>query len=243
MESIFKKTTHIRYTLGDRRYRATGIFFEYANNHYLITNRHVVEHEHNISPEFLRIIIKPKTHKGESVPRKVQLFDEDGTKRWFCPNGDEYIDLAIIPLRFNLVETGNEAFSSENILPENKNLQLAGSSAIVVGYPERFGQGESNTPVARSGQIATSYGSYFQDKPQFLLEAKLQDGMSGSPVLLKPSGLFHENQTEVFTTRGSGGASRLLGIHSGPIEFENRLDLHSCWYARLIRQTVADKTK
>ena len=240
MKHLFNKTVNINYQLGEKRYRATGFFLRYADEDYLITNRHVVEHEHGISPDHLRIVIQPKSRDANPIPRKVQLFTEDGQNRWFTSPREAYIDIAVIPLKFSLIETGNTAFSTQNILPESKDLELIGSSIVVLGYPERFGAGETNIPVARGGLISSEYGRNFQNEPKFLIEAKLQEGMSGSPVLLKPSGLFHEDQSDLFTTRGDGHSSRLLGIHSGPVEYQNRLDLHTIWYPHLIREIIAE---
>ena len=70
-------------------------------------------------------------------------------------------------------------------------------------------------PVYRQGMIASPYPTMFADEPCFLIDARLHEGSSGSPVLNSPhniltndKGAFHSSNTI------------LLGVFSADYDFD-----------------------
>jgi len=80
---------------------------------------------------------------------------------------------------------------------------------IFVGYPNGIWDVENNLPVVRRGITATPIGVDFRRAPQFLIDASVFPGSSGSPVFLF-------NNTGTFAKKGKGtvvgGRIMFLGL-------------------------------
>jgi len=236
---LFNKVTPIQYHLGDVRYRATGFFYRYAGEDYLITNRHVVEHEHGISPRHLRIKIKFKIKdRIENRPINLKLYDENNNEIWKTHPTNDSVDLAIIPLKMSLTSTNSGVIRSKHHVPQDTNLTVAGSKAIVTGVPGAIGAGESNSPMLRDGLISSIYGEPFGGNPCFIIDANLHQGMSGSPVFLHPNSMYDPSDESIF---GEGFPLYFLGVHSGPVDQENYYGLHRVWHPNLIWDIISNQ--
>lgn len=112
-----------------------------------------------------------------------------------------------------------------------------GDLVLVVGYPMEFHDRMHNLPITKSGTAASTYGAHFEGRPIFLIDANLQPGTSGSPVLM-PAG-------NVRRLRSGGVAMgnfppHLLGINSGEYSVESiKLGLHAVRYSNLIQEIVS----
>mgnify|MGYP000569075650 CR=1 FL=1 len=196
---LLERVTPIRYQLGQRTYRATGFFYRYGGEHYLITNKHVVEHEHDISPKSLRIQVKFKVgDKIDTRPVRVELFDDDGNERWLTHSKNPNVDLAAVPIAIDLTKTPTHFFSSKQHVPQDTNMTIAGSGVLTVGIPGPIAPGESNTAIVRSGVASSVYGEPFGGEPCFLVDSNLHDGMSGSPIVLQTNSMYNDSDETYF---------------------------------------------
>lgn len=233
MDTLFNRITPIRYQIGDARYRATGFFYRYAGEDYLITNKHVVQHEHGVSPDFLRIFLKFKLDGDkETRPVKLKLFDDSNEPKWLLHPRKSDVDLAAVPVDVDLSTTETGYFSTKHHVPQNTNLNITGSDIIIMGIPGPIGPGESDRRIIRSGIVSSTFGDPFGGNPCFIVDATMYDGMSGSPVLLRPNSMFDSSDEETFSS--DGFPIHLLGIHSGPIDQGNQYGLHRAWYPNLL---------
>lgn len=212
---------------------ATGFFYQSSDRHFLITNRHVViNEEESFFPETLRFII----HTSEITMTQVRsvvipLYTQEKKHVWLehPQKGVDLVALAVDPFL-----SQNDAvyyWSTANSFPSDSFL-IMGDHLQILGYPKGFYDRANNLPIARSGTVASAYGSHFDANPLFLVDANLHPGTSGAPVLSQPRSTLNKTNGSVALGQFP---SFLLGVNSG--EFLH-LGLNASWYADLITQIV-----
>jgi Trypsin-like peptidase domain len=157
----------------------------------LVTNKHVVIEQENV---FLRWTLQTPQGKpdyGNFIDVKFENFSQ----AWL-PHPDPEIDLAIIPvveMLRSLAGQGKKVFFvslDQSIIPtENQLKELQPlEDVIIVGYPDGISDSKNNIPIFRRGITATPAYMQFEGRKQFLIDAAIYPGSSGSPVLLYNSG-------------------------------------------------------
>ena len=139
----------------------------------------------------------------------------DFEKAWI-PHPDSDIDLCIMPIHqlykeykpnpYNLYLT----YLSENDIPSQDEIEEFShiEDIIIVGYPDGVWDGKNNLPLVRRGITASSLHYDFDGKPQFIMDAAIFGGSSGSPVLLYNEGQYIAKNGIMFGTR-----IKLVGIN------------------------------
>lgn len=84
---------------------------------------------------------------------------------------------------------------------------------IFVGYPVGLWDTTNLTPILRRGVTATPVFLDFQGKPQFLIDASVFPGSSGSPVFLYSAGWYSKRDGSVV----AGKRVKLLGVLSSVV--------------------------
>lgn len=123
-----------------------------------------------------------------------------------------------------------------NIVSDPSSIS-GGDLAEVVGYPAEK-RNFHRLPILRQALISSSYQASFYDSPYFVIDARLHDGMSGSPVVYAPSVVDLEvdeqeidsdwGTVEPFRVEGTTERkhTRLLGVHSGErLEFDDEISM------------------
>ncbi|MEE9214595.1 MAG: serine protease [Thermodesulfobacteriota bacterium] len=111
----------------------------------------------------------------------------------YTEHEDTDIDIATVnissiidnnPLIFfkNLKESNWADFNDEKLLPM--------AEVIFVGYPIGFSDQLNNLPIARAGKIASHPRVDFNGKPEYLIDAQVFPGSSGSPVFTLLNGKY-----------------------------------------------------
>lgn len=233
---LFRITALIKYKIGDKKYNATGFFANVNGSDYIITNKHVFEHELGIDADELAFHFLPTVEASDTQLHTISLEERD----WLThPSKDA--DVAALPLEeFEIDQTGNLAVTEDKFVSKYTDWILSGNSAIVVGYPEAGWFSQNKTPLVRNALISSFFGTQFNGDDCFIIDAKMHDGMSGSPVLIAPSAIMHDVDGNIlqFHYDELDEVPELLGIHSGPIHQDNQLDLHRIWYTDIIREIV-----
>lgn len=260
---LLEPIVKINYSLGNEQFVATGFYLDYDGDTFLVTNRHVFEHELGVSPEEIRITVRRAEDSENIEPLYVQTHDENQNPLWLTHPTYEKADLAVLPTDFEFEETGNSKYpegvmvSLEDditIGEENPRVDLLGGDAIVAGYPLAFEDSRSHSPIVRSGLISSSYGPFFNGEPCFIIDAIMHRGMSGSPVFTSPGTAYWSREQEgtlMWTPSGEEDLEfpvALLGVHSGPINDPDRyhgsqmkvadLQLNQVWYSDLILDII-----
>jgi len=221
---------------------ATGFFYMHDGKKFLMTNRHVVRDEiKNIYPDSLSIRVHSNsTNLAQNDDLFIPLYNNEGNNLWLeHPRLARNVD--IVALKINDVLKPSHLvtmINSQNFFPSDLVLGT-GEDTMVLGFPMGFHDDIFNLPVLRSGTIATPYPAPFRGNPFFLIDARLHEGISGSPVFTKPRNMFRDTRgnTRIVT----GNPFYFLGVVSAafPPNFEpNPLGLNVVWFANLVQEIV-----
>ena len=267
-QKIHGISTLIRTTCSECQSQGTGFFYQELapkdtdkndgwraiKNTWLVTNRHVIIQIHNgkelipdsVTFHMRRIVNNQPVWDPIELQRNILV-----ERALFHP--DKSIDVCIIDIYGLLKEKLNDgnqymawfAVSKENLPGENKIHPEVTSDAIVIGYPRGFYDQHNIFPIVKSGIVASKWGAFFDQKPYFLIDAKLFPGSSGSIVISKPTNLLVENGNLFHNTEKQFA---FLGVYSGepyqqhhPIEFEDiaiirksGFNVGIVWYGHLV---------
>ena len=73
--------------------------------------------------------------------------------------------------------------------------------ALFVGYPLDIYDRVNNLPIAREGMAATPLSVDYRCRPQFLVDASVVRGSSGSPVFVYYAGPWNDRYGELLARR------------------------------------------
>lgn len=155
---------------------------------FIVTNRHVVENVRRGG------LVFTQKHKGQPIiGQRFQLNIDDFPHAWFLhPDAD--IDLAIVPMRpleqaahDQGVELYYHAIDSR-LAPDAAQLRAldALEEILFIGYPSGVWDQTNLMPILRRGTTATPMLLDFEGRKEFLIDAAVYPGSSGSPVFVYP---------------------------------------------------------
>ena len=178
---------------------------------FLVTNRHVT----HFKDECTFFFTKARNQQpitGEIYP--VQLW---AVGDFWQTHPDPTVDVAIYPL--NPVLSYAKEFQGIELyyrpigpwhIPSDQQLAAfdALEEVVFVGYPNGIWDSTNNLPIFRRGITATPLAIDFEGKPQFLIDAAVHFGSSGSSVFLYNNGVFAKRGS----TPSLGSRIAFLGI-------------------------------
>jgi Trypsin-like peptidase domain len=142
---------------------------------------------------------------------------------------DPEVDLAVIVVSDLLTKYQSDSMpifavgAEENLIASSDALKKFQplEDILVVGYPDGISDTANNIPIFRRGVTATPVYMKFNGKKQFMIDAAIYHGSSGSPVFLYNVGAWiDENNMTQLGTRVS-----LLGVIWGVFETSTEGDL------------------
>ncbi len=192
-KQLMFSTVRVDTTSGDGM-EGAGTAFVVTTQHqglehvFLVTNRHVVEGQRTGSLVF--------TCGDQGMPvvgRGFKIEIDDFEHAWVLhPDAD--VDLAITPLK--PLEARVRAMHTEIYyhaidlasIPNTQQSELfdALESVLFVGYPNGVWDKANLMPILRRGTTATPITLDFEGRAEFLIDAAVYPGSSGSPVFLLP---------------------------------------------------------
>lgn len=236
--NLLSLTTTIIKFENKKKEHATGFFYNYNNNTYLVTNRHVLEHQHD-QPKEISIYLRNDQDITDYRRLDLPLYDDE-FPRWLIFPGLPSVDIAILPVGRKLSDittsepqTGSRALSAEQ-LPREDYFIESGQATRGVGYPRGYIDKDAYFPVTRIGMISTPYGHWFDGKPQFLIDSVMGQGMSGSPIYITDKIGY---KTADGSIQVKGPKTILLGVHSGNYNVmpqDEEMNIGHAWYPILI---------
>lgn len=157
-----------------------------GNFTFIVTNRHLVEGVRKGA-----LIFTQKRNGQPALGQRFQLNIEDFPQAWF-PHPNPEVDLAIVPLR--PLEEAARAQGVElyyhvidsRLVPDAVTLRSldALEEVVFVGYPSGVWDEVNLMPILRRGTTATPIALDFEGRAEFLIDAAVYPGSSGSPVFL-----------------------------------------------------------
>ena len=171
---------------------------------FVVTNRHLVEGVRSGG-----LVFTQKRHGQPALGERFQININDFSHAWFLhPNPD--VDLAIIPLRpleQAARDQGAELYYhaiDSHLVPDAAALRAldAMEQVIFIGYPSGVWDQVNLMPIMRRGTTATPMELDFEGRPEFLIDAAVYPGSSGSPVFVY--------QPDSLRPAQSGGGKKFL---------------------------------
>lgn len=207
----------------NREYSGTGFFYGFFKNGNqsvtcIVTNRHVVAGMTKLEMKWTRGTVLAGPDYGNIVDVRLDLQE---TQRVLL-HPDPNVDLAIIMVsdllnKYQAESTPIYAVSAdENLITSSDDLKKFQplEDILVVGFPDGISDTANNIPIFRRGVTATPVYMKFNGKKQFMIDAAIYHGSSGSPVFLYNVGAWiGENNLTQLGTRVA-----LLGVVWGVIE-------------------------
>jgi V8-like Glu-specific endopeptidase len=173
-----------------------------------------------------------KTNAFDRTQPHFQVVIQNFESQWI-KHPDTNIDVAVIPIAGimqKLIDDGKRLdvvpFDQRQLLTTNELSQIGVFQNVkFIGYPIGISDEQNNLPIARQGMTATDVSIDYEGRKEFMIDAAVFPGSSGSPVLIAEQGSY----TPMGGGLAVGNELRLLGIlYAGPefndkghIEFRN----------------------
>lgn len=171
----------------------------------LVTNRHVVQ-----GGKLARIVLTAVDRTSRVQHREIVIADLQSQCVY---HPDPSIDLACLAVGgiWNALEaeglTCQHVALGLNTIPSEEASIGDVEEILMVGYPSGLFDQTNNRPVVRRGITATAYSFDYGGEPNFLIDAAVFPGSSGSPVVIANHGAFSQGGTLVM-----GSRFHLLGV-------------------------------
>lgn len=179
----------------DKYWIATGFFYgkfhskinevESDYNTYLITNKHVL-----LNQKKILIRCNPK---NELNAKEFEINLYENNKEIWTSHTNDNIDVAVISVNFTFLKNleMDVEFFQENLNTAgiDKLIELGvseGDLIYILGFPMGLTGGIRNNVVVRLGCISQIQNTLKKLRMEFLIDASIFPGNSGSPVLLRP---------------------------------------------------------
>ncbi|MCX7840103.1 MAG: serine protease, partial [Anaerolineae bacterium] len=182
---------------GKRQWVASGFLYGVPKTRareydvYLVTNRHVLL---GLDNAYLRC-----NPQADKPAREFHLTLFDGDKPLWFVHPDNDIDIAAIPINFDLLaESGMQVAyfqadqHSATIEMMNALGVTEGDFAYVLGFPMGWVGQYRNAVIVRGGALARVRDALTRTSKIFLVDAFVFPGNSGGPVVLKPEAIAIE---------------------------------------------------
>jgi len=157
-----------------------------GNSLFVVTNRHLVEGVRQGG-----LVFTQGKNGQPLLGQRFQLNIDEFPHAWFL-HPDPSADLAIVPLRpleAAARERGIELYYhaiDTRLVPDAHRLAAldALEEVLFVGYPSGVWDQVNLMPILRRGTTATPIVLDFEGRPEFLIDAAVYPGSSGSPVFV-----------------------------------------------------------
>ncbi|MCP1760016.1 S1-C subfamily serine protease [Bradyrhizobium japonicum] len=167
----------------------------------VVTNKHVIA---GAEKGVFRWTLKNSSDGPDYGKFHDVVYEKDFEKGWLA-HPDPTVDLAIFLLgnTFEALAAAGSApygvFADEAAIPTGELFKdlLPLEDVLVVGYPDGISDIRNNIPVFRRGITATPVNIDFEGRKEFLIDAAIYPGSSGSPVFVYNQGSWLNRKNEV----------------------------------------------
>lgn len=174
------------------------------------------------APDSLTAYTRDPSDIRGTTRHHINLYDQSGEPIWRDHPDNKNIDIVLIPVDFEVQSAA--AFHRGDLLADPKRVS-GGQMAQVIGYPQAL-ENFHRLPILRQALISSPFYVAYHDSPYVVIDARLHDGMSGSPVIYSPgyielespireSEFLYSGEIEDIKGQTKRSHSNLLGVHSG----------------------------
>jgi hypothetical protein len=218
IEQLLFSTIRIEtYDSSNNKYFATSFIFNHVLKNemqypFIVTNRHVIKNKVLGKLAFMKALDN-KPILGDLYSLSITDFE-----RLWCCHPEEGIDVAVAPFLplLKYIENDDSGLKifykmfGDEIVPSKEEINKldALEEVIFIGYPSGIWDSKNLLPVIRKGITASSISIDFNGCKQFLIDASVFPGSSGSPVFLYNPGPYREKSGPVVI----GSRIMFLGI-------------------------------
>jgi hypothetical protein len=242
----------------------TGFFYKPAQELFLVTNWHVVTgidpttmvqiDPSSPLPRVMRFQFKQTVDaNGHPVPSggapiivgnfsKVINLYEARAAVWYEHSTRANVDVVALPLSQD--ELGEFANIPVNLVDQSPALiPTPGMDCFVLGYPEGM-VGPGLTPIWKRASIASEPNYNYRNKPAFLIDTATRNGMSGSPVIARHSGILKVSQGPLPGPEDIiGTVTKFVGVYSGRIgDDPMEVQLGMVWRSEVLGDILSKNT-
>jgi hypothetical protein len=208
---------------------ATGFIWRRREQHYLITNWHVVsgrnaqtgEQITTVQPDMLRAHFNTPIKNFGKRPCDIHIRDADNNPLWHIyPGRQRGCDVVAIPLP-TLGDDPTVNLYPINTLRSEADLAIRiGMDVYILGYP--FGLQPPGFPVWKRGSIASEPDLTRMGAGYMLVDTASRPGMSGAPVIRRSWGM-HLLENDAISA-DSTPQSKFVGVYSGRLHTKDPSD-------------------
>jgi hypothetical protein len=227
--------------------QATGFLWKVQDQHYLVTNRHVVTcrdfftdanlHAKGAHPNMLRARFQI-SGTPEKEEYDISIRDRDGNPLWLI-HPSKSVDIAVLP--FTPKEPVTIGLYPLNVLTNTGLYVAIGMDVFVLGFP--FKIKPPFFPVWKRGSIASEPNLARLTDGYMLVDTATRPGMSGAPVLRRSWGM-HVMGPGAQVADGNA-RTRFLGVYSGrvPTDHPSEAQIGLVWDGSYIDEIIAGGTR
>ncbi len=242
---------------------ATGFIISSNGQLYLVTNWHVLSgRDHDTG--------MPLDKVNCAIPNRIEVIYDKGKNKLLLPvlndnSKGKWIehrqydlkkqvivpiaDVALLPIESSQIPSSTK-LPILDLESYNKNIDIVPALSVsIVGFPfNNSNEFSNNLPVWITGFVASEPSENIQNRPLMYINAAGYSGLSGSPVIIRISGLY--TSTEGSLEIEPGYHTKFIGIYSGRVSTERNLkdpdkdDLVICrvWKPEVIKH-ILDRLK
>lgn len=197
----------------------TGFFFAFhwerktnKSNPVIITNKHVIEN--TVSG---KLVFTIADEKGNPLDGKQYIVNITPFASQWKVHPNPNIDLCALSITGIVLDAQSKGvrlaykMMDFSMLPSVSDIEAmtAMEDVVVVGYPDGIWDEVNNRPVFRKGITATHYAFDYNGKKEFLVDASIFPGSSGSPVFMLNEGIVQDKFGRIELAKSR---SLLLGV-------------------------------
>jgi hypothetical protein len=223
---------------------ATGFVWKDGNQHYLITNWHVVtgrnaatgELETQARPEMLRALFNIRVGDFGKQQYDITIRDQNHHPLWLVyPSRGRSVDIVAIPLPMTGTEPMMDMYPINTLLSKTLKIKI-GMDVFILGYP--FGAEPPAFPVWKRGSIASVPDLVMMTTGYYLVDTASRPGMSGAPVILRSwTNDFAEGSIRAINDEP---ATNLIGVYSGRLHADkSEAQIGMVWHHSYIHNIIA----
>jgi hypothetical protein len=226
---------------------ATAFVWKHGQQHYLITNWHVVSGRNTMTrcletpaaPDMLRCQFNIRIGDFGKQRWGIPIRDDQHRPLWLVHPCKPDLDVVAIPIPVTGTQPSVSMYPISALLSRPLNIKI-GMDVFILGYP--FGSAPPAFPVWKRGSIASEPDLVLMTTGYYLVDTASRPGMSGAPVILQNwTNDFVDGAVRAFNDKP---ATNFIGVYSGRLHAaKEEAQIGMVWHASFVEEIIALNTR